>query len=672
MRVTEETPGGSYRQIFALIWEEASPFARTRIAVAVTLVCCASALTAVGPLALKHIVDGLGGVAGRHRVISLGWVVLLLASQAVSRALSEIRGLIYAKAESRMSRTLGERVFEHILRLPLRFHLDRQTGALVESISNGIQGYKTAIHTVVFSFLPVLMELATMVSVIASIRRPLYLGLFLAAVVGYVCVFKYAAPQTYRAARSASSAQINAGARMTDAFLNYEAIKCSGSEHTVQERVSTHLESAETGSVRLAQQFAINGLLVTPVFIALMAITLGCGVRDTLAGSLSVGTFLLINSYMSQVVRPIETLGMAMQLFSQGVAYLSKLTEILRERTEEPMEGPIECDSAAVGKAKRSFASGTAAVEVSVVEHEKLAVLHGRGTGWGGAGAMRAGEMRRVHALSAGDAGSSNVVERQDIEFADVTFSYVPGATVLKDVCFKVRGGRTLGIVGVSGSGKSTIPRLLVRFFKPDSGTIYLGGIPVESLRLESLRRAVAIVPQDITLFNDSIRFNVTLGVQGVSEEALVRACTIAQLHDRVGGWPDGYETVVGEFGKRLSGGERQRVAIARAIVRDPQVYVFDEATSSLDGETEMEITRRVIDQLEGATRIVIAHRLPTVARADDIVVLDSGTVVERGDHECLLARGGKYASLWEAQNSIVVASTYGNEPRFDRTPNLS
>ncbi len=234
--------------------------------------------------------------------------------------------------------------------------------------------------------------------------------------------------------------------------------------------------------------------------------------------------------------------------------------------------------------------------------------------------------------------------------------SYRSGRPVLRNVSFSVLAGTTLGVVGASGSGKSTLVRLLVRLVEPDCGRILLDGIPIPDLPLEVLRQAIAVVPQDTVLFNDTIAYNIAFGRSGASREDVERAAKLAHLHDFIGSLPEGYETRVGERVVKLSGGERQRVSIARAVLKRPRIYVLDEATSSLDNQTEHEILANLREITRASTTLVIAHRLSTVVHADQIVVLDGGTIIELGTHEELL-RGGQYAALWSAQQKGSAAA---------------
>ena len=583
----------SLREVIALIWTDATGFVRLRLVVALLLIMVASAMTALGPVALKLVVDGFTGQGSGAGISAVTLIGLYVLSQWLARTVGEIRGLVYARAERRMSRMLSERLFAHVMRLPLRFHLERQTGAISQALDNGLNGYQMVLHTLVFTILPVVTELGTIVVVLSRLDHPAFLGLFSGAMVAYAVVFWYAAYTIVAAAHAASASQINATAVMTDSILNYETVKYFTAESVVQERVSRALTQTEDGWVGFYRRYAYNGLGVATIFAGFLAVTILYAAHEVQGGRMTVGSFVLVNTYMLQVVRPVEMLGYAMQNLSQGMAFLGKMFEIYREKAE-PSAGDIPPA--------------------------------------GGAGAGR-------------------------LDFEAVGVSYRADRVILKDVNFALPAGKTLGVVGGSGAGKSTLVRLLVRLIEPDSGRILLDGVSIGDLPLPMVRQAIAVVPQDTVLFNDTIGYNIAFGKAGSTQAEVEHAARLAHLHDFIMSLPDGYDTKVGERGVKLSGGEKQRVSIARAAIKRPRIYVFDEATSSLDSNTEREILRNLREISRFSTTLVIAHRLSTVVHADEIVVLEGGTIVERGSHAALLRQNGRYASLWEAQQQGTVAA---------------
>jgi ABC-type transport system involved in Fe-S cluster assembly fused permease/ATPase subunit len=579
------------REVMKLIWTDANGFVRFRLVTALLLIMVASAMTALGPVALKLVVDGFTGQTAAAGISAMTLIGLYVLSQWLARTVGEIRGLVYAKAERRMSRMLSERLFAHVMRLPLKFHLERQTGAISQALDNGLNGYQMVLHTLVFTILPVATELGTIVLVLSRLDQPAFLGLFSAAIVAYGAVFWYCASTIMAAAQAASDSQVNATAVMTDSILNYETVKYFTAESVVQQRVSRASSRTEDAWVGFYRRYAYNGLFVATIFAGFLGITILYAAREVQSGHMTVGSFVLVNTYMLQVVRPVEQLGYAMQMLSQGLAFLGSMFEIFRETPE---------------------ASGGAANSPP-----------------GGAG-------------------------RLDLQGVGV--AYRSDRVILSDVTFAVPAGTTVGVVGGSGAGKSTLVRLLVRLIEPGAGRILLDGVSIGELPLAWLRQAVAVVPQDTVLFNDTIGYNIAFGKDGSTPAEVEHAARLAHLHDFIMSLPDGYETKVGERGVKLSGGERQRVSIARAAIKRPRIYVFDEATSSLDSHTEREILQNLREISRFSTTVVIAHRLSTVVHADEIVVLDGGTIVERGTHSGLLSQNGRYAVLWEAQQQGAVA----------------
>lgn len=580
------------REVLQLLGREATPFVKLRLASVLLLVVAAAMLTALGPVALKLIVDDFTGQDHRNAVSPLLLVALYVLSQWLGRAAGEIRGSIYGLIERRMFRTLSERLFAHLMHLPLRFHLDRQTGAVSQTLDNGLEGFQMILYHLVFTVLPVTAELATVILVLGRTAPPLFPAFFCGTLLFYAGAFAYSAATISETARTASAARVEAGAAITDGLLNYETVKYFTAESIVQERVGKALARSETEWVTFYRQYARNGLVVATIFAAFLAATTWSAAIAVRDGQMTVGGFVLVNTYMLQLVRPVEMLGYAMQGFSQGLAMLEKMLGLFRE--------PLEPTTNLRG---------------------------GAATGPG------------------------------TLEFDRVSLSYRRDRPVLTDVSLRIASKRTLGIVGPSGSGKSTIVRLLMRLLEPDEGRILLDAVPIVNLSLSHLRNAIAVVPQDTVLFNETIAYNIAFGRPTASLTEVQQAAHVANLHDFIMSLPDGYDTRVGECGVKLSGGEKQRVSIARAVLKSPRIYVFDEATSSLDSHTEQDILNSLREISERSSTLVIAHRLSTVVHADEIVVLEQGRVAERGAHESLLRQNGRYAALWRAQHHDAAAA---------------
>ena len=578
-----------------LFSSESDKRVKFRLCIALFCALAAAMLTSLAPVALQMLVDGLSAMM--HSGSSIGVVLLVIAylvSQWLARSFTEIQGGAYGRAEQRLQRRLSHRLFEHIMKLPLEFHLDRKTGALTQTLSNGLFGARIVLRHSVFTIVPVLVQLVTIASVLVYLDHPAFLVVILVSVVAYAIAFGIGVFRIAGPAHSASSRTVDATGLMTDAILNYETVKHADAEALVQRRYDAALEQTEVNWEEFYKRRTGNGLVVAAVFTLSLAGTVTLATLGVKSETMSLGEFVLVNTYALQIVRPLEMVGYAVRDLAQGVAFLDKLLRVLRE-----------------GRELETLRSSAA------VPND------------------RCGE----------------------IIFSHVSFKYNDQRVVHEDVSFRCPSGSTIALVGPSGCGKSTIIRLLLRFFHPTSGEISLDGVPVSSWPVSDLRRAIAVVPQDTPLFNDTIANNIAFGHTNKSRSEIADAARLASIHDFVTALPDGYDTVVGERGVKLSGGERQRIAIARAVLKKPRVFVFDEATSSLDTGTESAILENLRDISKGVSTLFVAHRLSTIAHADEILFLEYGRVVEQGSHWSLVNRDGRYAELWKSQQRGKIQS---------------
>jgi ATP-binding cassette subfamily B protein len=391
-----------------------------------------------------------------------------------------------------------------------------------------------------------------------------------------------------RRQRRAVAEGAEAHGKAVDSLLNYETVKYFGNERHIADRYDGALQEVERLTVNAMMWRSLTGILQVSILgVGLTAMIL-LAASKVAGGAMTVGDFVLVNTYLLQLIRPLDRLGQLYRSIKQSLTDVEQMLTLLDQ--------PAEVADAA------------------------------------GAGILPKGPGR--------------------LRFEGVGFAYDPRRPVLNDVSFEVPPGRTLAIVGPSGAGKSTIGRLLFRFYDPTSGRITLDGADIAAVTQASLREAIAVVPQDAVLFNDTILYNLAFGRPGASMEEIEQAARQAQIHDFIASLPDGYETMVGERGLKLSGGEKQRVAIARAILKRPRLFLFDEATSALDSHTELAIQRSLREVSRGTTTLVIAHRLSTIVHADEILVLEDGRIAERGSHAALLNRGGAYAALWARQQA--------------------
>jgi ABC-type transport system involved in Fe-S cluster assembly fused permease/ATPase subunit len=577
------------REMLGIAFADMTWRIRGQLIVVTLLVIGTSTMAAAGPVVLKLLIDGFSGKASRVQIPAAALIGVYVFSQWLSRAVGELRGWLHARVERRMFRSLSERLFSHLIRLPMRFHIERQTGAIHQTLDNGLQGCQSILYHSLFTCLPILGELAAIVVILWRFVPGVILIMFGTALVFFASSARKIAGVT----ETAAAAHVDASGAMMDGLLNYEIVKCFTAELQMQARVHAALSRTESEWLKFHRRHAVNGLVTATILAALLAAVLEYSRRELAEGAMSVGDFVLVSTYLMQFVRPLETLGNTLQGMSQAFGLLRKMLPLFRQEPEQQQQ---------------------------TIEQEQ-------------------------------PSGPAT------LEFEEVQASYHPHRSVLHNVSFKVPAGKTIGIVGHSGSGKSTLVRLLVRLLEPDAGRILLDGVPIAQLSLRALRSAVAVVPQETILLNESIGSNIAFGKLHCSKAEIERAAKLTQLHDLIVSLPAGYNTRVRERGAKLSGGERQRLSLARAVIKKPRIYVFDEATSSLDSITEQEILRNLREISRGCTTLLIAHRLSTIVHADEIVVVDGGEIRERGTHDSLLRSCGVYSTLWNAHRYGFIAA---------------
>jgi ATP-binding cassette subfamily B protein len=577
------------REALQLLWTISDAYTKRRMLLALASVAGGGVLGALTPLALSFAIDTLSAGTALASTLGLLAIMSYVGALYVARALTEVRMLVYGQGEQRLRRQLGRRLFEHLMALPLRFHLERKAGAVAEIAEQGLRGYEQMLSHAVYTIVPVVVEVVAVAIVLVELGHSFCIGVLVAAAVAYAVAFSRGALSIERPVSSISAAHVDAQAMLTDSLINSETIKCFDAGTVVCGRYERVLARSESAWREFYARRAANGLLVATIFALSLSVSLSYAAYEVLRGTMSIGGFVLVNAYVARLVQPLEWLGHAVRDVAQGLAFLERMLALLRERAETDRVGP-----------------------------------------------------------------HSSPDEVADLAFEHVSLSYDGARPVLRDVSFRVPAGRTVAVVGASGCGKTSLIRLLCRLYEPDAGRILLDGMPIAGLPRSQVRRAIAVVPQDTVLFHDTIANNIGFGRAGASLGEITEAARVANLHEFILGLPDGYETLVGERGLKLSGGERQRIAIARAALKQPRVFVFDEATSSLDSRTEREILRNLLDVSRHCTSLVIAHRLATVVHADEIVVLEEGVVVERGTHDALLVRNGVYAALWQAQRGAT------------------
>jgi ABC-type multidrug transport system fused ATPase/permease subunit len=599
------------KRFLRLLAAEANRSIRRRLAASLLLALLGSALTGLAPLALKSVIDAMTRVHASPAAATGHFALLsgaaYLATLCIGRVLSDLRPLLAGHAEQQLHARISRRYFAHLLELPMVFHAGRQTGALMNGLSQATAACQLVTNSLM-QCMPVSIELVTVLVVLGHLGQPALAAIFAASAVAYAFVFANGARQVRTHGRAVSDANLRTHATFADSLLNVETIKCFNAGAAMRNRFDGATAELEGRWRGLHRQRTHVALQVVAVFGASVGGSLAVAADAVAHDTLTIGGFVLATVYMLQMVRPLELLGTAVRDAAQAIEFARPLVEVLEAPTE--------------GSAQRSALEDA---RPTAAEADK------------GPGASR-----RPPAIA----------------FSDVWLAYGNDRAVLKSFSLDVAAGTMVAIVGASGAGKSSIARLLLRLLDPDAGRILWDRSPLDRLRPEMLRSRIGFVPQDTTLFNDTIAANIAIGRPGASREEIEQAARRAQLQTLAQSLPDRYDTLVGERGLKLSGGERQRIAIARAILRRPQVYLFDEVSSMLDAPTEAALLRDLKVICAGCTTIFITHRLAAARSADVIVVLEDGRVAERGSHAELIARRGSYQRMWRLQ------AMHGADPR--------
>ena len=572
------------------LWERLTPILsanRQRVGLALLCLLGAKAGLLCIPFLLKALVDGLDTNADQLALHVVLLLVLAYGAARLSNTLfGELRDTLFGRVTEKAMHRIGLQTFRHVHSLDIDYHLNRRTGGLARDIERGTNGISFLLRFFIFNIAPTLFEIA-MVAILLLINY----GVEYAAVI-MVSVFLYGS-FSFRATswrtqyvREVNAADSDSNTRAVDSLLNYETVKYFNNETFEAERYDAALDIWE--QARRKNRLSLFALHGGQALIIATSQTLmlGMAAMAVHAGSMTLGDFILVNQFMLQLFMPLGFLGFVYREIKAALANIERLFGVLEEA---PSLQPAPVD-------------------------KTLMVTEGR------------------------------------VRFTDVGFAYASGNPVLKQLNMTIAGGETVALVGASGAGKSTVSKLLFRFYDPIAGAIEIDGTDIRSVSLESVRRAIAVVPQDCVLFNDSLRENIRYGRPTATDAEVEQAIEAAFLGEVIERLPDGLETVVGERGLKLSGGERQRVSIARAVLKDAPVLVFDEATSSLDSHSELAVMSAFRALAGRHTALVIAHRLSTVVDADRIVVIERGAVVEEGTHHDLLAANGRYAELWRIQ----------------------
>jgi ATP-binding cassette subfamily B protein len=504
-------------------------------------------------------------------------------------AFTEFRELVFAEATQGAARRIALETFEHLHRLSLRFHLERQTGGMSRDIERGVRGIESLIAYSLYSIVPTLIEVVLVLTILGVKFDKWYAIITLIALAAYIYFTVTITEWRTQFRKQVNEFDSSAHTRAIDSLLNYETVKYFGNEAFEARRYDENLNKLR--KARIKAQNSLSALNIGQQLIIAVALVgmLWRATQGVVDGRMTLGDLVMINAFMIQLYIPLNFLGVIYREIKQSLTDLERMFQLLEKQ--------------------REVADLTSAQELQLTQ-------------------------------------------APEVRFENVFFAYEADRPILHGISLTIPAGQTVAVVGPSGSGKSTLARLLFRFYDVQQGAIRIDGQEIKQLTQDSVRRAIGIVPQDTVLFNDTVYYNIAYGQTSASKAQVEEAAKSARIHEFIASTPQGYETMVGERGLKLSGGEKQRVAIARTLLKNPSILIFDEATSALDSTNERAIQAELRDAAHNKTTLVIAHRLSTVVDAHEIIVLDQGHVIERGTHAQLLAAQGRYAHMWSLQQS--------------------
>ena len=585
--LAQDTDWHTLKRLFPYLWEY-----KWRVMAALTFMVGAKVANVGVPLLLKELIDNMTPqptVAQAVLVVPIALLVAYGLLRLSVSAFTELRELVFAEATQGAAKRIALETFEHLHRLSLRFHLERQTGGMSRDIERGVRGIESLIAYSLYSIVPTLIEVVLVLTILGLKFDKWYAIITLIALAAYIYFTVTITEWRTQFRKQVNEFDSNAHSRAIDSLLNYETVKYFGNEAFEAKRYDDNLDKLR--KARIKAQNSLSALNIGQQLIIAVALVgmLWRATQGVVDGRMTLGDLVMINAFMIQLYIPLNFLGVIYREIKQSLTDLERMFELL-EKQREVADLP--------------------------------------------------------------SAQTLQLTQPPEVRFENVFFAYEPDRPILHGISLTIPAGKTVAVVGPSGSGKSTLARLLFRFYDAQEGSIRIDGQDIKLLTQDSVRRAIGIVPQDTVLFNDTVYYNIAYGQTAASKEQVEEAAKSARIHDFIASTPQGYETMVGERGLKLSGGEKQRVAIARTLLKNPSILIFDEATSALDSTNERAIQAELRDAAHNKTTLVIAHRLSTVVDAHEIIVLDQGHVIERGTHAQLLAAQGRYAHMWSLQQS--------------------
>jgi ATP-binding cassette subfamily B protein len=591
----EKSVIGTVVKLWPYIWPHDRPSLKHLVFVAVLLLIAAKLVTATVPFFFKYVTDSLAGneldlpFLPLFLLTPLMLILGFVAARILGIVFNQLRDALFARVSQHAVRQLALRAFSHVHQLSLRFHLQRRTGGLSRVIERGTKGIDSVVRYTVLSTLPVIFEFALYAGIFFYNFGAVYVLVIAITVVSYSVFTVKTSNWRTVIRREMNRSDTEANTRAVDSLLNYETVKYFTNEKTELARFDHAIAQYEKAGIKTSTSLGWLNFGQAAIFSLGMTASMLLSANAVIRGEQTIGDFVLIHLFLIQLSQPLNFIGAVYREIRQSLTDIEVLFDLL--------ETPAEI--------------------VDLPNARDLTVQSGA------------------------------------IYFDNVHFHYADDRPILRGISFDVPAGKTVAIVGQSGAGKSTISRLLCRFYDVTDGSISIDGQDVRSVKATSLRAVIGVVPQDTVLFNDTIGYNIHYGDLDAGKEAVWNAAVGAKIDDFIQSLPRGLETEVGERGLKLSGGEKQRVAIARAILKAPPILILDEATSSLDTKTEQDINQALDLVLKDRTAVIIAHRLSTIVTADEIIVLDKGQIAERGTHQSLLAQNGVYQKMWNRQQAF-------------------